>query len=222
MNGFYKAVGYVFKNDNLAKTALTHGSYANERGVESYQRLEFLGDSILSLVVSEYIFKKFPDIDEGELTKIRAASVCERSLYEVALSLGLREFVLLNRGEEATGGRDRASILADITEAIIAAIYLDGGLSEAKKWIAKNIFPVVDKASKGKAFIDYKTELQELMQSGKIAEVSYHLVAEDGPAHMKVFEFEVRQGEKAIGRGRGKTKKEAEQLAAKAALEVLL
>ncbi|MDO5478588.1 MAG: ribonuclease III [Clostridia bacterium] len=219
MNGFYKAVGYTFKNELLAKEALTHSSYANEFGVRSYERLEFLGDSILSLVVSEYLYENFPDMPEGELTKVRAAAVCERSLYEVASGLSLGKFLFLNKGEEATGGRERISILADIVEATIAAIFLDSGIEEAKKWIMTNVKFVIDKAVSGKAFKDYKTQLQEIAQSGALEAISYRLVDESGPAHMKMFSYEVLSGDKVIGKG---SKKEAEQRAAKAALEDIL
>ncbi len=221
MNGFYKAVGYTFKNELLAKEALTHSSYANEKNIRSYERLEFLGDSILSLVVSEYLYKNYPDMPEGELTKVRAASVCERSLFEVAKRLSLGEYLFLNKGEEATGGRERISILADIVEATIAAIFLDAGLEEAKKWTLQNVKFVIDKALSGKAFKDYKTELQELSQSGALDRISYRLLAESGPAHSKIFEFEVLSGDEVIGRGKAGSKKEAEQLAAKSALETL-
>lgn len=222
MNGFYKAVGYTFKNELLAKEALTHSSYANEFGVRSYERLEFLGDSILSVVVSEYLYENFPDMPEGELTKVRAAAVCERSLYEVASGLSMGNFLFLNKGEEATGGRERISILADIVEATIAAIFLDSGMEEAKKWIMTNVKCVIDKAVSGKAFKDYKTQLQEIAQSGALSAISYRMVSESGPAHMKTFCFEVLSGDKVIGKGSAGSKKEAEQLAAKAALEDIL
>ncbi len=222
MNGFYKAVGYTFKNELLAKEALTHSSYANEYNVRSYERLEFLGDSILSLVVSDYLYKNYPEKPEGELTKVRAASVCERSLFEVAKKLSLGQFLFLNKGEEATGGRERISILADIVEATIAAIFLDSDLSTAREWIIKNLMFVIDKAVAGKAFKDYKTELQELAQSGATEKISYRLVNETGPAHSKSFECEVLSGDRVIGSGIAGSKKEAEQLAAKAALEALI
>ncbi len=222
MNGFYKAVGYTFKNELLAKEALTHSSYANEYNVRSYERLEFLGDSILSLVISDYLYKNYPEKPEGELTKVRAASVCERSLFEVAKKLSLGQFLFLNKGEEATGGRERISILADIVEATIAAIFLDSDLSTAREWIIKNLMFVIDKAVAGKAFKDYKTELQELAQSGATEKISYRLVNETGPAHSKSFECEVLSGDKVIGSGIAGSKKEAEQLAAKAALEALI
>ncbi len=221
MNGFYKAVGYSFKNELLAKEALTHSSYANEFGVRSYERLEFLGDSILSLAVSEYLYENFPDMPEGELTKVRAAAVCERSLYEVASGLSMGNFLFLNKGEEATGGRNRISILADIVEATIAAIFLDSGIDAAREWIMKNVKPVIDKAVSGKAFKDYKTQLQEIAQSGALETITYRLVKEDGPAHMKTFFYEVLSGGKVIGEGSAGSKKEAEQLAAKAALEAM-
>lgn len=214
-----KAIGYTFRDEALAKTAMTHSSYANENGVESYERLEFLGDAVLSVVVSEYLYRTFPAKPEGELTKIRAAAVCERSLHEVAKRLELGRFLRLNKGEELTGGRERISILADVVEATIAAIFLDAGMDETKAWIMKHLRPVIDKAVAGKAFQDYKTELQELAQGEGSEEIRYIEVAEDGPAHMRQFTYEVRWGNVLGGRGTGATKKEAEQKAAKAALE---
>lgn len=222
MNGFYKAVGYVFKNEEILKTALTHSSYANENNTESYERLEFLGDSILSVVVSEYLFKKLKDKPEGELTKIRAAAVCEQSLYRVAAKLSLGRFIYLNKGEEATGGRERVSILADVVEATIAAIYLDGGMEMAKRWILTNLSEVIEDAISGKSCKDYKTELQELAQGSDLGQVYYKQVSESGPPHMRIFEYEVYCGDKLMGRGKGSSKKDAEQSAAKKALEALL
>ncbi len=218
MDGFYKAIGYKFNDENLAKTALTHSSYANENGMSSYERLEFLGDALLSVTVSEYLYRKFPDMPEGVLTKIRAASVCEKSLHKVALNLGLGKFLYLNKGEEASGGRKRSSILSDIVEATIAAIYLDSGMQKTKEWIMKNLTDIIDSAVSGKAFKDYKTLLQEYAQ-GKDMSVRYVLIAETGPAHEKSFEYEVYLNETFSGNGRGASKKEAEQMAAKSALE---
>lgn len=221
MHGYYNAIGYSFKNEQLAKTALTHSSYANEHRVESYERLEFLGDSVLSVTVSEYLYKNYPKMPEGTLTKVRAAAVCERSLYVVAHRLGLGAFLFLNRGEELTGGRERTSILADIVEATIAAVFLDSDMETAKAWIMKNLKDIIERAVSGKAFVDYKTELQEYAQSMDGCDVAYSLIREIGPAHSKCFEYEVLLGGKPMGRGRGPSKKEAEQMAAKAAMESL-
>lgn len=221
MEGFYEAIGYRFKNAALAKKALTHSSYANEHRTESYERLEFLGDSVLSVVVSEYLYKHYPSMPEGVLTKVRAASVCERSLHVVAQRLGLGRFLFLNKGEESSGGRERVSILADIVEATLAAIFLDSDMETAKSWALKNLKDIIESAVSGKAFTDYKTELQEYAQSKEDCEVLYRITAEDGPAHLKSFEYEVCLGGKVMGRGRGTSKKEAEQMAAKAALEAI-
>lgn len=221
MDLFYKAIGYRFKNEALAKKALTHSSYANEHRTESYERLEFLGDSILSVVVSEYLYKNYPDMPEGMLTKVRAASVCERSLHVVADRLGLGRFLYLNKGEEYSGGRERVSILADIVEATIAGIFLDSGMENAKKWVMDNLKDIIENAVSGKAFIDYKTELQEYAQSKENCEVLYSLIGEDGPAHLKRFEYSVSLGGKVMGTGKGTSKKEAEQMAAKAAMEAI-
>lgn len=219
MYGYYKAIGYEFKDKSLAEKALTHSSYANENGVESYERLEFLGDSVLSVTVSEYLYKNYPDMPEGTLTKVRAAAVCERSLYVVAKRLGLGSFLVINRGEEMTGGRERTSILADIVEATIAAIFLDSDINRAKEWIMANMTDIIERAVSGKAFVDYKTELQEYAQSKVDCEVTYILTGESGPAHNKCFEYDVRLGGRLMGHGSGPSKKEAEQMAAKAAME---
>lgn len=221
MNGLYEALGYRFKDEKLAKTALTHSSYANEHKTTSYERLEFLGDSVLSVIVSEYLYKNYPDMPEGELTKVRAASVCERSLYAVAEKMDLGRFLYLNKGEELSGGRERVSILADIVEASLAAIYLDSDMETAKKWVMTHLKEIIDKAVSGKAFKDYKTELQEYAQGTEGLTVEYNLLSETGPAHMKRFEYEVSLGGEVLGRGQGPSKKEAEQLAAKAALEAI-
>lgn len=221
MNGLYEALGYRFKDENLAKTALTHSSYANEHKTASYERLEFLGDSVLSVIVSEYLYKNYPDMPEGELTKVRAASVCERSLYAVAEKMDLGRFLYLNKGEELSGGRERVSILADIVEASLAAVYLDSDMETAKKWVMAHLKEIIDKAVSGKAFKDYKTELQEYAQGTEGLTVEYNLLSETGPAHMKRFEYEVSLGGRVMGRGQGPSKKEAEQLAAKAALEAI-
>ena len=207
-------IGYRFRDPALLETALTHSSYANERHsaeVVSYERLEFLGDSVLGLTAAEYLYAHNPALPEGRMTRLRAELVCEASLHKTALALGLGEFMRLGRGEELTGGRERASILADMVEAVIAAIYLDGGIDEAKKFIMAQVL----------SSADYKTALQELVQRRGEIRISYDLIGESGPDHNKTFRFSVSVDGETIGEGSGKTKKEAEQMAARRALEKL-
>ncbi|HZJ76156.1 MAG TPA: ribonuclease III, partial [Oscillospiraceae bacterium] len=183
------------------------------------ERLEFLGDSVLDTVVSEYVYLKYKNLPEGELTKIRANVVCELSLAYQAKTIDLGKYLLLGKGEEVTGGRDRASILADTFEAVIGALYLDGGIGTARKFIINMLEDSIKLASTGDLFKDYKTDLQELLQSKFDDKISYRVVGETGPDHDKTFEVEVVLGEKVLGRGQGKSKKEAEQNAAKKALD---
>ncbi len=217
-----KRIGYTFKDKTLIYEALSHSSYANEKKKQrhSNERLEFLGDSVLSVVVSEYLFKNYPDFPEGELTKIRAALVCEKSLHQFALRIHLGDFLLLGKGEAHTGGRERPSILADAFEAVIAAIYLDGGLESARKHIM-HFIPKTLPANHSLLFGDYKTALQEVIQKNPEEKVEYVLVSESGPDHNKTFVVEVCMNSNIIGKGKGKTKKEAEQMAAKEALELM-
>lgn len=222
MEKFEEKIGYGFKNPQLLKEALTHSSYANENSVASYERLEFLGDAVLDLVISRALFDKKPRLSEGELTKMRAAIVCEQSLSDCAKRLEIGKYIYFNKGEELSGGRERISILADVTEAVIAAIYLDGGFAPAEEFVIKNLGATIEAAIAGKAFKDYKTELQELIQAQDNSEkIVYREVSESGPAHRRVFEYEVLCGDKVLGKGTGATKKEAEQNAAKVALSVL-
>lgn len=214
-------LGYHFKDPNLLLHALTHSSYANEHrgsGLTSNERLEFLGDSVLGMVVADYLFHTHPNMPEGELTRTRAALVREGSLHEVARSLNLGKYLRLGKGEDAGGGRNRASILADATEAMLAAVYLDGGLQPVCAIIQKFI---LDKEQEKTVDRDYKTALQERVQRTPGQAVTYQLVDELGPDHARVFVMEVSVAGKAVGQGRGRSKKEAEQLAAKAALETL-
>lgn len=214
-------LGYTFRNKNLLLHAMTHSSYANEHrasGLTSNERLEFLGDSVLGMVVADYLFRTHPDMPEGELTRTRAALVREGSLYEVAKVLNLGAYLRLGKGEDAGGGRTRPSILADATEAMLAAVYLDGGITPARAIIQKFI---LDKEQEKAVDRDYKTALQELVQRTPGQVISYQLVDELGPDHARVFVMEVSVSGKAAGQGRGRTKKEAEQLAARAALEKL-
>ena len=221
MNELEEKLGYRFRDRGLLEHAMTHSSYANEHrgaGLTSNERLEFLGDSVLGVVVADYLFQKHPDMPEGELTRTRAALVCEGSLHEVAKSLRLGRYLRLGKGEDAGGGRRRPSILADATEAMLAAVYLDGGM-EAVRPIIRAL--ILDKEREKSVDRDYKTALQELVQRRPGAAVSYRLVRETGPDHCRSFEMEASVDGSVIGTGEGRTKKEAEQMAAKAALEKL-
>jgi len=216
------ALGYRFQNITLLQNALAHSSYANERwhdSLKSNERLEFLGDSILGMVVAEYLYRNFPDRPEGELTRMRADMVCETSLAAVADQLGLGQHLLLGRGEELFGGRERASILADAVESVIAAAFLDSGMEAARGIVERfvlNRVPV-----KKLQNVDYKTALQELVQQKKNQVLTYTLVGESGPDHDKHFEVEVSLNGNAVGRGSGTSKKRAEQDAARQAFEAL-
>ena len=220
IHSFEKNIGYEFKEKKHILEALTHSSYSNEnKEYEFNERMEFLGDSVLSIVISEYLFENEKKLPEGELTKIRANIVCEESLSEAANIINLGKYLLLGKGEEATGGRERISILADAYEAIIAAIFLDGGIEKSKEFILKNMQDIIIKSRKGKIFRDYKTYLQEILQNNGSVEILYKLIDEQGPDHNKKFIMAVYLNEKEIGRGIGKSKKEAEQSAAKKAIE---
>ena len=216
------AIGYRFKNITLLQNALTHSSYANERwhdGLMSNERLEFLGDSILGMVVADHLYRNHPDLPEGVLTRTRAALVCEDSLVIVAEELGLGAYLRLGKGEEVGGGRNRPSIRADAVEAILAAVYLDGGIGSARKIIQKYILSrELSGLTKPR---DYKTALQELVQQKKNQVLSYALVGESGPDHDKKFEVEVSLNGQVIGSGIGSSKKRAEQAAAQVAMEAL-
>ncbi len=216
-------IGYQFNNISLLKEALTHSSYANEHRAQNIrynERLEFLGDAVLSIVVSDYIFKNCPDLPEGELTKLRASLVCEKSLYEFAKKIDLGNYLLLSKGERNNGGTDRPSILSDAFEALIAAIYIDGGMKSASKHILNFIIPEI-KNSKKKRINDYKTTLQEIIQKNPGEQLEYVLVDESGPDHNKHFVVEVHLNSNVIGKGGGRSKKEAEQQAAREALELM-
>ena len=209
-----KKIGYDFRDFSLLKTAMMHSSYTNERHLEKYrcnERLEFLGDAVLELVSSEFLFRESPRVSEGELTKTRASMVCEPSLAMCARDIGLGDYLLLGQGEEATGGRKRDSITSDAMEALIGAIYLDGGFTSAKEFIHR--FVLTDLEDK-KLFYDSKTILQEMVQADRNREISYRLVGEKGPDHNKSFSVEVLIGGDVYGAGQGRTKKAAEQQAA--------
>ena len=216
------AIGYQFKNITLLQNALSHSSYANERwhdSLKSNERLEFLGDSILGMVTAEYLYRNFPQRPEGELTRMRADMVCERALASVAERIELGKHLLLGHGEEAGGGRNRDSILADAVESVIAACFLDGGMEAARNFI--NTFVLTEVPVQKLRNADYKTALQELVQQKKNQALSYVLVGESGPDHDKQFQVEVKLNGRVVGTGVGKSKKRAEQMAAQAAIEAL-
>ena len=217
-----EAIGYHFHNISLLQNALTHSSYANERwhnSLLSNERLEFLGDSILGMLVAEYLFRSFPDRPEGELTRMRADMVCEKTLAAVANSIHLGDHLLLGHGEEQGGGRSRDSILADAMESVIAACFLDGGMEAAQRFIRRFILVEVPVSQMHNT--DYKTKLQELVQQKKNQVLSYTLTGESGPDHDKHFTVAVSLNGGIVGQGEGRSKKRAEQEAARAAIRNL-
>jgi|LSQX01.3.fsa_nt_gb ribonuclease-3 len=223
LNELFDILAYEFKDIHLIITALTHSSYANEAGgkIPYNERLEFLGDSVLGLVISDYLYKTYSDLSEGELSKIRAGVVSEYSLAQRAREIGLGSYLRLGKGEDNFGGRDRSSVLADAMEAVIGAVYLDGGLDAAKTYVLNQLRSIIVSQLAGKGHQDYKTRLQELLQSRSSLEITYRIVREEGPDHDKWFTAEVYHGGATIGRGQGKSKKEAEQQAACQALSKL-
>ena len=214
-------IEYSFKDKSLIEEALTHTSYANENNVNSNEKLEFLGDSILEFISSKYLYMKFPNLNEGELTKVRATVVCEDSLYEVAKKHDISNYIKVGRSEKGNGGNHRPAILADSIEAIIAAIYFDGGLDEAEKFIINNLEDAMNVASKNVGIKDHKTVLQEKLQKNGDIEIEYKIIEEKGPDHDKEFTAEVIADGKVLAIGTGKSKKHAEMEAAKKALEIL-
>ncbi|MBO6013976.1 MAG: ribonuclease III [Oscillospiraceae bacterium] len=218
MNKIEKIIGYEFKNKTLLDQAFTHSSYAHENNTESYERLEFLGDSVLGFVTAGFLFDARPVLSEGTMSRTRSELVCEQALYQVAHRLGFGELLLLSRGEELSGGRTRVSILADSVEALIAAIYLDGGIKNAKAFIFRFVLPETVDLHEGRPY-DYKSALQELVQKNAESRIEYRLVKETGPDHDKRFIFSVLVNGTLYGEGEGRTKKEAEQNAAAAALK---
>ena len=217
---FEQKINYTFKNKDLLVTALTHSSYANECGGTFNERLEFLGDSVLGMITAEYFFRHHKNLPEGELTRLRAATVCEKSLFGFANEIELGSFLLLGKGELNTGGRERPSIVSDAFEAVIAAIYLDGGMEKAKEFVLRFV-KETEKHTGGAAFKDYKTILQEIIQRNPEERLEYVLVGESGPAHDKMFEVEIHLNSNVIGRGTGHSKKLAEQAAAGEALKLM-
>ena len=219
-----KKLNYTFRDPGLLHEALSHSSYANEHrsaGRRSNERLEFLGDSVLGFVTAEFLFVQHPDLPEGDLTRIRAALVCEQSLYEVARKLDLGAYLKLGRGEEAGGGRQRTSILADATEAVFAAVYLDGGIGAASDLIHRVLLDAEKEEAVEERRRDYKTALQELIQRQADQVLSYRMIGEEGPDHDKTFRAQVLLNDQPVGTGSGHSKKEAEQSAAKDALSRL-
>lgn len=215
-------IGYTFKDEALLSEALTHSSYSNENKgkINCNERLEFLGDSVLSLIVTNYIFLNFSQLPEGDLTQLRASLVCEKALYKFAKLIDLGDFIKLSRGERNGGGADRPSILSDAFEALIAAIFLDGGYECARDFVMDFITPEIRNLRK-KPIKDYKTTLQEIVQKNPGERLEYRLISESGPDHNKHFVAEVLLNSNSIGKGGGRSKKEAEQQAAREALELM-
>ena len=221
IEAFQELIGYKFKNVDLLIQAFTHSSFVNEQKINKkpdYERLEFLGDAVLEMVSSEFLFKKYPDKKEGEMSKIRASLVCEPALAFDAEKLNLKSYIRLGKGEEATGGRNKESIIADVMEAVIGAIFLDGGIEDAKRHIDKYVLTNADSME---MFMDSKSILQEITQKDNLGTVKYEICGESGPEHDKIFKTRVYIGEKVFGEGAGKTKKAAEQKAAYEAILVL-
>ncbi len=228
-HAFENVIGYAFKDGSLLERALTHSSYSNESGMKNHhlycnERLEFLGDSVLSLITSNYLYKKFTDCPEGELTRMRAEVVCERALSGYANSIGLGKYLLLGVGEEKNNGRNRKSILADAFEALLAAIYLDAGengMETVERFLLPFIAKEIENIGKSKGFSgDPKSLLQQFVQQAEGDFLEYIVVGQSGPDHMKTFKVEARLNSNVIGRGEGRSKREAEQNAAKEALEL--
>lgn len=219
MENIEKSIGYEFKNKNLLETALTHTSYAYEKKIESNEKLEFLGDSILEFVSSEYIYNKYIELKEGEMTKVRASVVCEDSLHEIAKKHNFSDFLKLGKSERVVHKEVRPAIMADSVEAIIAAIYLDGGIKPAKEFIINNLNISIENATKHIGQKDYKTVLQEILQKKGNVHIEYAIIAEKGPDHDKIFCSEVKCNGKILASGEGKSKKLAEMEAAKKAIE---
>ena len=218
---FDNKIGYTFKNKDLLIQAFTHSSQVNEQKINKkpdYERLEFLGDAVLEMISSAYLFKTYPEKKEGEMSKIRASLVCEPALAYCSEQIELKKYIQLGKGEEATGGRNKESIIADVMEAVIGALFLDGGIEESKKFIDSYVLTNADSMQ---MFSDSKSILQEFTQGENLGEIRYEICGESGPEHDKIFEVRVFVGDKNLGEGTGKTKKAAEQKAAYQALLVL-
>ena len=219
---FQRKTGYFFKNEELLKSAFTHTSYANEHNIKSYERLEFLGDAIVDMLVAEYLYNNYPDIDEGVMSKIRASLVCEKALSELAKELHINECMLLGNGAELSGDRNKASILSDMFEAHIAALYLDAGIENVRDYVLQIYGGRIDEAVKKGNITDYKTALQEKLQQNGSCQIVYEQVSAVGPVHHCLFEICVKADGKELGRGQAYSKKEAQQMAAKEAIEKLM
>ena len=216
---FESVIEQPFSNQTLLETALTHSSYANQhKNMEYNEKLEFLGDAVLQLAITEFIYRQFPSKTEGELTKLRALIVCEASLHQVAVDWNLGRYIRMSKGEELTGGRNRAALLADGVEAVIAAVYLDQGMERAKNFVVSNFMEIIDMANKNEIILDYKTSLQEILQENGEIEIKYELIKYEGPPHRRKFYSKVVIDNITMGKGEGYSKKESEQLAAKDAL----
>lgn len=225
LHEFERIIGCPFKNKGNLICALTHSSFANENkqlGLQSNERLEFLGDAVLNVIISERIFLNYGNLSEGEMTKARAAIVCESSLVKCANQVNISKYLLLGKGEELTGGRTRPSILSDAFEALIGAIYIDSGFGKAREFVINTMKQITEDAVKGEERPDYKTQFQEIIQKKGNNKIKYELLAEKGPDHDKVFITQVKVNEEVLGKGKGKSKKEAEQNAAKDALKKIL
>ena len=218
---FESNIGYEFKNKEFLKNALTHTSYAYENNVESNEKLEFLGDSILEFISSKYLYHNYTKLKEGEMTKVRATVVCEESLYKVAIKHNFSDFLNLGKSESSNQAKLSKAILADSVEALIAAIYLDSNLENAEKFIIENLKESIEIASKNVGNKDYKTVLQEKLQIHGNVDIKYYIIGESGPDHDKIFESKVECNGKVLGIGKGKNKKTSEMMAAKNALEEL-
>ena len=221
MNEIEKSIGYTFKNKELLANALRHTSYAYENNTTSNEKLEFLGDSILEYISSEYLFTHYKNLKEGEMTKVRATVVCEKSLYKIAQKHKFDEYIKVGKSEKHTHGNKKPAIMADSVEAIIAAIYLDGGIEPAKEFIIENLKDEIEIATKNVGDKDYKTVLQEKLQENGDIKIEYRIIKESGPDHDKTFEAEVEVEGKVLAKGIGKSKKAAQMQAAKKALEII-
>jgi len=219
LNGLEEILGYKFQDKNKLMLALTHSSYISKDKISaSNERMEFLGDTILGFIVSSFLYSRVPILSEGQMTRIRASIVCEETLAQCALELKLGDFLRVSKGEALTGGRTRSSILSDAYEAVVGSIYLDGGMKACRDFVLSSMSNIIHDAIMKPAEKDYKTKLQEIAQRGHSCNIVYKIVNEQGPDHEKVFDAQVRLDGKVMGKGTGKTKKEAEQLAAKEAL----
>ena len=221
INDFQKKIGYFFKSPELLTRAFTHTSYANEHNTKSYERMEFLGDAIVDFLVGEYLFENYPDIDEGMMSRMRASLVCEKALAELAEKLNIADYMLLGNGAENSGDRQRPSILSDMFEAHIAAMYLDAGLDNTRDYLIGLYGETLKSVSLSDEFIDYKTKLQEKLQEKGSCKIVYELVSADGPVHHCLFKMQVVADGKTLGEGEAYSKKEAQQRAACDALNKL-